>query len=84
MSLLITVYKMAVTQAQIDALNDQIASAERQVTNGSQSVTYRSIQDLKTARDDLQKQLTAQEVSSGAQAPRSKHTRVYYAGRGYK
>lgn len=75
---------MPVTQAQIDELNTQIAAAERQITNGSQSVTYRSISDLKEARDDLQRQLDAQAVADGTKAPRSKHTRVYYAGRGYR
>lgn len=75
---------MPVTQAQIDALNEQIASAERQVTNGSQSVTYRSIADLKAARDDLQRQLDAQAVADGTQTPRSRNTRLYYAGRGYQ
>jgi len=75
---------MPVTQTQIDALNEAIASAERQVTNGSQSVTYRSIDDLKKARDDLQAQLDAQGVADGSKAPKPKQTRLYYAGRGYQ
>lgn len=75
---------MAVTQSQIDALNDAIASAERQITNGSQSVTLRSIDDLKKARDDLQAQLNAQEVSDGTRSPRPKQTYLYYGGRGYQ
>jgi hypothetical protein len=75
---------MPVTQTQIDALNDAIASAERQVTNGSQSVTYRSIDDLKAARDDLVKQLQAQNVADGTAQPKPKQTRLYYAGRGYQ
>lgn len=75
---------MAVTQAQVDALNDAIASAERQVTNGSQSVTYRSISDLKDARDDLVRQLQAQQIADGTAQPKPKQTRAYYAGRGYQ
>lgn len=75
---------MPVTQSQIDALNDAIASAERQVTNGSQSVTYRSIDDLKKARDDLQAQLDAQEIAAGNKTPRSKQTYLYYGGRGFQ
>lgn len=75
---------MPVTQSQIDALNEAIASAERQVTNGSQSVTYRSIDDLKKARDDLQMQLNAQNVADGNKTPQPRQTRLYYNSRGYQ
>lgn len=75
---------MPVTQSQIDSLNEAIASAERQVTNGSQSVTIRSIDDLVKARDDLQRQLDAQSVADGTKTPRSKQTYLYYGGRGYR
>lgn len=69
---------MPATQAQIDALTAQIAAAERQVTNGSQSVTYRSINELMTARDALQRELDAANP-----VKRSKQFRVYQSGRGY-
>lgn len=74
---------MAVTQADIDALNEGIASAERQIVHGSQSVTYRSIEDLIAARDDLQRQKDAQEVSAGTKARRIRRTKWYFAGRGF-
>ena len=74
---------MAVTQAQVDALNEAIAGAERQITNGSESVTYRSIADLKAARDDLQMQLNAQGVADGTATPQPRNTYVSYGGRGY-
>lgn len=74
---------MPVTQAQIDALNEAIAGAERQITNGSESVTYRSIADLKAARDDLQLQLNGQEVAAGNVTPPSRNTYLSYGGRGY-
>jgi hypothetical protein len=74
---------MAVTQADIDALNRAIASGERQVTHGNKSVTYRSISDLIAARDDLQRQLNEQAIAEGTTAPRPKQTRAYYGGRGY-
>lgn len=74
---------MAATQAQVDALNDAIAQAERQITNGSESVTYRSISDLKAARDDLQIQVNAEAVKNGDALPRSRNTTVSYGGRGY-
>lgn len=70
---------MAVTQSDIDALTAAIASGERQVTIGSQSVTYRSIDDLIKARDTLMRDLATQEGTSA----RPRHTRLYYAGRGY-
>ena len=69
---------MAVTQEQIDALNDAIASGERQISNGGQQVTYRSISDLIKARDDLQTQFDQQ---NGVQRP--KQYRMYHAGKGY-
>lgn len=75
---------MPVTQSQVDALNDAIASAERQITNGSQSVTYRSIADLKAARDDLQDQLNKQKIASGDAPAQPRQTRLYYSGRGYR
>jgi hypothetical protein len=70
---------MAATQADIDALTAAIASGEKQVTIGSQSVSYRTIDDLIKARDTLMRDLA---VSSGATA-RPRQTRIFYAGRGY-
>jgi hypothetical protein len=69
---------MAVSQDDIDALTRAIASGERQVTMGSRTITYRSIDDLIKARDTLQKELNAQ---SGTARP--KQAKLYYAGRGY-
>ena len=70
---------MAVTQADIDALNAAIASGEKQVALGAQQVTYRSIAELKVARDDLQAQLDRQNAAT----QKSRQTRLYHAGRGY-
>lgn len=70
---------MAVTQNDIDALTAAIASGERQVTIGSQSVSYRSIDDLIKARDTLLRDLASQNGT----ANRPRQTRLYYAGRGY-
>ncbi len=70
---------MPVTQADIDALNAAIASGEKQVALGAQQVTYRSIAELKAARDDLQSQMDAQ---NGAK-PKSRLTRLYQSGRGH-
>lgn len=73
---------MPVTQADVDALNTAIASGERQVTLGSQSVSYRSIDDLIKARDDMRQELAAQALSAAGTAVRRRGT-FYYAGRGY-
>ena len=74
---------MAVTQADIDNLNAAIASGERQVTIGGQSVTYNGTADLIRARDDMRAELLRQSREvAGATSP-SKQTRLYHAGRGY-
>lgn len=69
---------MAVTQQQIDDLNNAIASGERVVVLNGQSVTYRSIDDLIKARNDLR-----EEIKGQAGTKRRKQTQAYYAGRGY-
>ena len=73
---------MAVTQDDIDALNAAIASGERQVSIGGESVTYNTTASLIQARNDLQQQLNAQTLrDAGRRRPR--HRVVVYAGRGY-
>lgn len=72
---------MAVTQAQIDALNEAIANGERVVKHGDKMVEYRSIAELITARNELQTQLTA-ATNAAAGTSRPKQTRLYQGGRG--
>jgi hypothetical protein len=72
---------MAVTQADIDNLNAAIAAGVRSVTIGGQTVIYGTPESLIAARDDLQKQLLAQNAQ--AKPRRNKQTRLYHAGRGY-
>lgn len=69
---------MAVTQADIDALNAAIASGERQVAIGGQSITYQTVDSLIKARDDMVLQLARAQAKT---PPRRKL--LYYAGRGY-
>lgn len=71
---------MAITQDMIDALNTAIATGERQVALGAQQITYRSIAELISARDDLLRQLQA-EATAASGKPRQ--TRLYQSGRGY-
>jgi Holliday junction resolvase RusA-like endonuclease len=73
---------MPVTQTDIDNLNKAIATGERQVTIGSQSVTYRSIDDLIKARNDMLQQMAQQDATVNAQ-PQKRRSYAYYAGRGY-
>lgn len=73
---------MAVTQADIDALNAAIASGERVVVLNGQSVTYRSIDDLIKARNDL-KQVMLDDAQAATGKRRVKRAYAYHAGRGY-
>jgi hypothetical protein len=69
---------MAVSQADIDALNKAIASGARSVTLGGQTIVYNTSDSLIKARNDLQAQLNAQNAKR-----RSKQTYLYQSGRGY-
>lgn len=70
---------MPITQTDIDRLNTAIASDERQVTIGGETVIYRSIADLIRARDDLLTQIAQQNATER----RQKITKLVYGGRGY-
>lgn len=50
---------------------------------GAQQVTYRSIAELKVARDDLMRQLEIQQAADNGTPVKSRQTRLYHAGRGY-
>ena len=71
-----------VTQDDIDALNAAIASGTRSVTIGDQTVTYNTTASLIAARDDLQRQLAAQDAKAAGKV-RPRQVLVQYAGRGY-
>ena len=70
---------MAVTQTQIDALDDAIASGTRSVTLDGQTVTYNTTASLILARDNLAKRLAEQSQTK----KRPKQTYLYQSGRGY-
>lgn len=69
---------MPVTQADIDQLNSALAQGEKIVRLDGKWVEYRSVEQIVKARDDLQRQLDAQ---NGANRKRV----VYHtqSGRGY-
>jgi hypothetical protein len=69
-------------QVQIDQLNMQIGAPERQVTNGNESVTYRSTADLVTARNNLQSELDKLNfIAAGKTRRRVQY--LTYGGRGF-
>ncbi|MEP6587130.1 MAG: hypothetical protein ABJA84_00030 [Polaromonas sp.] len=71
---------MAVSQTDIDNLNQAIATGARSVTLGGQTITYNTTQNLIAARNDLQAQLDAQ---SPERKRRRRQTLLYQSGRGY-
>lgn len=71
---------MAVTQADIDALNRAIADGVRSVTIRGQTVIYNTTASLIAARDDMRREIAGQ--APAAEQP-SRRTYLYHAGRGY-
>ena len=70
---------MAVSQSDIDNLNAAIASGARSVTVGGQTLIYNTTASLIEARNDLRKELNAQNLATR----RSKQTYLFQDGRGY-
>lgn len=70
---------MALSQKDIDALNEAIASGVRSVTLDGQTVTYNTTDSLIKARNDLVGQLAAQQPVL-VRRPRQMY--AFYAGRG--
>lgn len=70
---------MAVSQSDIDNLNAAIASGARSVTVGGQTLIYNTTASLIEARNDLRRELNAQNQA----ARRSKHSYLFQDGRGY-
>lgn len=71
---------MPVSQEDIDALTDAIASGEKTITKGGVQVTYRSIAELIQARDLLIREFNQQNPAT---PPRpAKTIALQYGGRG--
>lgn len=73
---------MAVTQADIDALNQAIADGVRSVTIRGKTVIYNTTDSLIRARNDQQEMLNAQ-AEAGKPVGQSRRTLLHHAGRGY-
>lgn len=73
---------MAVTQADIDALNQAIIDGVRSVTMGGETTIFNTTDSLIKARDDARREFQRVEaVASGRR--RNKRTLLTYAGRNY-
>lgn len=69
---------MAISQTDIDNLNEAIALGERSVRmSDGRSIEYRSVAELIMARDDLQRQLAA------SQQQRRRQVYLVQGGRGF-
>lgn len=73
---------MAVTQADIDALNEAIASGVRSVTIGGVTTIFNTTDSLIRARNDLQAQLNALTAQTTGKR-KVKQTLLFQNGRGY-
>lgn len=73
---------MAVTQADIDALNQAIADGVRQVSIQGQTTVFNTTDSLIAARNSLQAELNRQETRAAGKRP-SQRTMLFYGGRGY-
>jgi hypothetical protein len=71
---------MAITQTDIDNLNEAIALGARSVTLGGQTITYNTTASLIQARNDLQRQLAAEDAPK--RKPRTRQ--MLFGGRGYQ
>lgn len=67
---------MAVTQTDIDNLNAAISRGVRSVTIGGKTVIYNTTESLIKARDDMRRELRAQQR-------RNKQSLLFQNGRGY-
>jgi hypothetical protein len=54
---------MAWTQAQLDALEDAMASGALTVKHSDKTITYRSLDDMRTARDLIKRSLDPDSFS---------------------
>lgn len=59
---------MAFTQQDLDRLDQALASGELSVSQNGRTVTYRSVADLKSARDTVQQELQVQQGKPRARA----------------
>lgn len=70
---------MAVSQSDIDALNQALKNGERVVRSDGVMVEYRSVKEIIDARDSLVAQMAAESTIS-----RPRQTIIVHGGRGFR
>jgi len=70
-------------QADLASLNLAITGGEKQTVINGESVTYRSIDELRAARDDTSARLIAAQASVAGVARPARRAQMIYGGRGY-
>ena len=73
---------MAHTQADIDAIKAAIASGEQSVEVGGRKVVYRSVDDLRKARDDIAAELAGAATPTSSSVRRGTYAVRFTTARG--
>ena len=74
---------MAHTQADLDAVKTAIASGEQSVEVAGRKVVYRTIDDLRKARDDIAAELNASATATTGGVRRGSFQVRFSTARGY-
>ncbi len=74
---------MSHTQADLDAVKAAIASGEQSVEVAGRKVVYRTIDDLRKARDDIAAELAADAGASASAVRRGSYQVRFSTGRGF-
>lgn len=74
---------MAHTQADLDAVKAAIASGEQSVEMNGRKVVYRTIDDLRKARDDIAAELAATDTASTSAVRRGSYSVRFATARGF-
>lgn len=74
---------MAHTQTDLDAIKAAIASGEQSVEVAGRKVVYRTIDDLRKARDDIAAELAADAAASTSAVRRGSYQVRFSTGRGF-
>lgn len=70
---------MAYTQTDLARIEKAIAKGERVVWFGDRRVEYRSIDELRKAREDIKRELAGTDTAA---TPRPRQVRLHHAGKG--
>lgn len=74
---------MAHTQADLDAIKAAIASGEQSVEVAGRKVVYRTIDDLRKARDDIAAELASVTTATSQAVRRGSYQVRFGTARGY-